>query len=75
MSIVRQFLEKKLQLATLSHSSSKVARSIDLDLKNILPSYSDFKILHESRDRDMDINYFSIGIENISPLPLSILFF
>ena len=35
----RAFLEKiLLQLATLNHSSSKVARSIDLDLKKILPS-------------------------------------
>ena len=34
------FLEKilQLELATLSHSSSKVARSIDLDLKKILPT-------------------------------------
>ena len=32
------FLEKILQLATLNHSSLKAAKSIDLDLKKILPS-------------------------------------
>ena len=50
------FLEKILQLATLNHSSSKVAKSIDLDLKKIL-SYSNIK-------KSLRLTFFSVDVLN-----------